>query len=119
MYHFSLLICYPCSLLNVPIKKHSKIALKSKLNFNSHVDRKIEKCKKTIGLTRRLSVNLLWNALLAIYKSIIRPPPDDSDILFDEANNENFQNKIEKAQYKACLAITGVIKGTSKEKSCD
>ena len=27
-----------------------------------------------------------------------------------------FKNKIEKLQYKACLAITGAIQGTSKEK---
>ena len=31
------------------------------------------------------------------------------NILYDEPNNENFQNKIEEVQYKACLAITDTI----------
>ena len=67
-----------------------------------------------IGLIRGLSVNLL-----SIYKSFIRPNLDYGDILYDKANNENFQNKIEKLQYRACLAITGAIQGTSREKNCD
>ena len=61
---------------------------------------------KLIGLIRRLSVNLPRNALLTIYKSFIRPHLDYGDILYDKPNNENFQNKIEKVQYRACLAIT-------------
>ena len=67
-----------------------------------------------IGLIRGLSVNLL-----TIYKSFIRPNLDYGDILYDKANNENFQNKIEKLQYRACLAITGAIQGTSREKNYD
>ena len=34
-------------------------------------------------------------------------------------NNENFQNKIERIQYRAGLAITGAIQGTSREKVYD
>ena len=68
------------------------------------------------GLIRRLSVNLPQNALLTIYKSFSRPHLDDGDILYDKPNNENFQNKIEKVQYRACLAITGALQGTSREK---
>ena len=30
-----------------------------------------------------------------------------------------FQNKVEKVQYKACLAITGAIQGTSRQKIYD
>ena len=37
------------------------------------------------------------------------------DILYDKPNNENFQNKIEKVHYRACLAITGGIQGTPKQ----
>ena len=67
-----------------------------------------------IGLIRGLSVNLL-----SIYKSFIRPNLDYGDILYDKTNNENFQNKIAKLQYRACLAITGAIQGTSREKNYD
>ena len=30
-------------------------------------------------------------------------------------HNESFKNKIENVQYKACIAITGAIQGTSRE----
>ena len=29
--------------------------------------------------------------------------------------NESFTSKLERVQYKACLAITGAIQGTSRE----
>ena len=90
-----------------PSQKHLGIVLDSKLNFSSHVDDKIKKCNKLIGLIRRLSVNLPRKALLTIYKSIIRPHLDYGDILYDKPNNVNFQDQIEKVQYSACLAITG------------
>ena len=36
--------------------------------------------------------------------------------MYDKPNNETFINKTEKAQYDAALAITGAIRGTSREK---
>ena len=30
------------------------------------------------------------------------------DNLYDKPNNENFQNKIEKLQFRACLAIRNI-----------
>ena len=72
-----------------------------------------------LGLFRRLSINLPRNALLAIYKSFVRPHFDYGDILYDKPSNENFQNKLEKVQYRACLAITGAIQGTSRTKLYD
>ena len=77
---------------------------------------KIKKCNKLICLIRRLSVNVPRSALLTIYKLFIRPHLDYGDILYNEPENENFQNKSEKVQYRACLAITGTIHGTSKQK---
>ena len=37
-------------------------------------------------------------------------------ILYMKPDNETFINKIEKAQYDTALAITGAIRGTSREK---
>ena len=85
------------------------IVFDSKLNFNTHIDQKIKKCNKLIGLMKRLSVNLPRSALLTIYKSFIRPHLEYDDILYDKPDNESFQNKIEKVQYKAFLARTGAI----------
>ena len=77
-------------------QKHLGVVLDSNLNFNTHIDQKIKKCNKMIGLIRRLSVNLRRNALLTIYKSFIRPHFDYGDTLYDKPSNNNFQNKMEK-----------------------
>ena len=68
---------------------------------------------------RRLSVNAPRKALLTIYQSFIRPHLDYGDILYDKPENKNFQNKLEKVQYRACLAITGAIPGISRQRLYD
>ena len=68
-----------------------------------------------IGVIERLLVNLPDNALLRIYNSFIRLHLDYGDIIYDKTNNDSFKNKIENIQYKACIAITGAIQGTSRE----
>ena len=76
-----------------------------------------KKCNKLIGLIGRPSVNLPRNALLTMYESFNRPHLGYSDISYNKLNNETFLNKIEKLQYSACLAISGAIQTTSKEKN--
>ena len=95
------------------------VVLDSNLNISTHIDQKIKKCNKMIGVIRRLSVNLPRNALLAIYKSFIRPHLDYGDILYGKPSNGTFQNKIEKVQYRARLAITSGLQGTSRERLYD
>ena len=41
---------------------------------------------------------------------------DYGDIFYDKPNNENFQNKLEKLQYRACFTITGAMQGISRAK---
>ena len=53
--------------------------------------------------------------LIMIYKSHIRPHLDYGDIIYDQPHIHSSMNKFE-SQYKAALAITGAIKGTSKER---
>ena len=77
-----------------PHQKHLAIILDSKLDFNVHVDNKIKKCFRMIGIIKRLSVSVPRKALLTIYKSFIRPHLDFEDILYDEPGNQNFQNKL-------------------------
>ena len=52
-------------------------------------------------------------------QSFIRSHLDYGDILYDKPGNQIFQNKLEKVQYKECLAITGAIQGTSRQKIYD
>ena len=53
---------------------------------------------------------------MTLYKFFIRPHFDYGDIIYDQPFNNFFQNKIESIQYNECLAITGAIRGTSKER---
>ena len=68
------------------------------------------------GLIEKSSIHLPREALLRIYKSFVRPNLDYGDIIFDKPNNESFKSKIESIQYKTCVAITGAIQGTSRER---
>ena len=56
------------------------------------------------------------SALITLYKAFVRPHLDYGDILYDQARNESFHLKLECIQYNACLAITGAMHGSSREK---
>ena len=74
------------------------------------------KINKTIELLRKLQNVLPRAALIRIYKPFVRPHLDYDDILYDQVFNLFFQQKLESIQYGVCLAITGAIRGTSREK---
>ena len=48
--------------------------------------------------------------------SFVKPNLDYGDIIFDKPNNESFKSRIESIQYKACVAITGAMQETSRER---
>ena len=48
--------------------------------------------------------------------AFVRPHLDYGDILYDQAFNNSFHDRLESFQNNACLAITGAISGTSREK---
>ena len=104
------------NMVSFPSVKHLGMLLDSRLNFNEHVHRKTNKCYKIIGLIKKFSIYLPREALLRIYKSFAIPNLDYGDIIFDKPNNGSFKSKIESIQYKACIAITGAIQGTSRER---
>ena len=54
-------------------------------------------------------------ALLTIYKCFIRPHLNYGDITYDQAYNLPFHQKLELIQYHATLALTGAIRGSSRE----
>ena len=89
-----------------------------------------------VGVIRRLCHYLPRKSMIQIYKSFIRPHLDYCYIVYHKPlhdifsseyysekassdplhNNEQFTNKIEAVQYNSALAITGCIRGTSREK---
>ena len=97
-------------------QKHLGIILDSKLTFEDHYKTVLSKTNRTIGLLRKLQDLLPREALITIYKAFVRPHLDYGDVLLDQAFNVSFHEKLESIQYNACLALTGTISGTSKEK---
>ena len=120
--HKNSAICHPILYFNdhpvkiAPFQKHLGLVLDNKLNFDRHLNEKICKSNKIIGLIKRLSLYLPRKRLLSIYKSFVRPHLDYGDVIYDRPHNETFCNQIESVQYNAALAITGAIKGTSRDR---
>ena len=56
------------------------------------------------------------SALITLYKAFVRPQLDYGDVLYDQAHNVSFHQKLESLQYSDCLAITGAIRDSSREK---
>ena len=96
-------------------QKHLGLILDSKLDFQEHIDNKINKCNRIIGIMKRLLSVISRKNLLTIYKSFVRPHLDYADIIYDNPFNDSFKEKIERVQYNASLVTTGTIKGTSQE----
>ena len=71
-------------------------------------------CK--VSIIKKLRHTLPRKSLLTIYKAFLRPHIDYGDVIYDQSSNESFCEKLESVQYKAALAITGAIQGTSIEK---
>ena len=87
-----------------------------RLAFDEHLSEKISKANRGICAIKRLYNSLPRKSLLSIFQSFVRPHLDYADVAYNQPFNSSFCQKIESIQYNACLAITGAIKGTSREK---
>ena len=97
-------------------QKHLGVTLDFKLTFEVHLNNVLAKVNKAVGLLRKLRNILPRTTLITIYKTFIPPDKDSGDVLYDQASNNSFIEKLESIQYNACLALTGAIRSTSKEK---
>ena len=89
-------------------QKHLGILLDSELAFEEYYQTILSKTNRTIGLSCKLQSLLPSAALITIYKAFVRPHLDYNDVLYDQ--------KLQSIQYNSCLALTGEIRGISKEK---
>ena len=96
-------------------QKNLGIHIDEELTFKHHINEKVNKTNKGIGIICKLNNILPRSALLTIYRSFIRPHLDYGDVIYDQPENESFSSKIESVQYNASLAMTGAIRGTSQE----
>ena len=93
------------------------VILGLKLTFEEHLNNVLAKVNRAVGLLLKLRNLLPRTTLITIYKAFIRPYLDYGDLLYHEAFNNSFKEKLKSIQYNSCLALTGPIRGTSKEKS--
>ena len=80
----------------ISLQKHLRLILDEELNFNEHLESKINKCYKIINFLKWLSNKLPRDALLRIYKPIVRSHIDYGDIVYDKPNNESFTSRLER-----------------------
>ena len=97
-------------------QKYLGIILDWKLTFKDHYKTVFSQTNRTIGLLRKLQKLLSREALITICKAFVRPHLDYGDVLFDQAFSASSHEKLESIPYNACLVLTGIIRGTSKEK---
>ena len=75
-------------------QKHLGIILDEKLNFKSHIDEVLTKASEGIAVIKKLRNSLRRKSFITIYKEIVRPHLDYGDILYDQANNATFCQKL-------------------------
>ena len=107
--------------------KHLGLLLDSGLSFDKHLNGKIIKAKKNLGLIKFLSRFLPVKTLDQMYKALVRSHLDYCDIIYHIPSKQDqfggilnsLMAKAERIQYQAALAITGAWKGTNRSKLYD
>ena len=87
--------------------------LDTNLNFQEHIKNLLTKVNQAIEFLRKLQNILPWGSLPTI---LVKPHLDYGDVIYDQSFNNTFHQKMESIQYNAALAITGAIRGSSREK---
>ena len=104
------------NVIQVTSQKHLGIILDTWLSFEKHLETLLCKKNNTIGLPRKLQNLLPRTTLITLYKAFACLHLDYGDIIYDQARNGSFHEKLESFQYNAWLANTRAIRGSSKEK---
>lgn len=71
----------------------------AKLDFKIHLQNLFNKVNETIELLCKLHNTLLRASLITFYKSFKRPHLDYEGVIYDEAYNSCFHQKIESVEY--------------------
>ena len=75
-----------------------RLTLNNRLIFDKHLRNMSDKISKTIGFLWKLQNILPKPAILIIYKCFIRPHLNYCDIIYDQAYNLSFHQKLESIQ---------------------
>ena len=106
--------------------KHLGLTVQPSLSFAKHINEKIKKAKKNIGIIKHLNSVLPFLSLKQMYIALVRSHLEYCDIIFHippkihppplGMSLHDHMEKIEKVQYQAGLAVTGAWQGTSRIK---
>ena len=105
-------------------QKHLGLILDSKLSFEKHLNEKMIKAKKNLGIMKHLSKFLPIKTLDQMYKALVRPHLDYCDIIYHKPSTQtqlgvvlnSLMEKAERIQYQAGLVVTGAWKTSSRSK---
>ena len=107
-------------------QKHLGLTLDSKLSFERHLNEKIMKAKRIVGIIKYLSSFLPLKTLDQMYKALVRSHLDYCDTIYHmpALNNQinlgvpltSLMETVERTQYQAALAITGAWQGSNQSK---
>ena len=110
-------------------QKHLGFILDSVLSFEKHLNEKIMKAEKNVGILKYPSNFLPLKSLDQMYKSFVRPHLDYCDVIYHlppllhqaplGVTLNSYMEKVERVQYQAALAITGAWNGSSRIKLYD
>ena len=93
VYHLPL-IFNNSTVQHILTQRYFGIHLDKELTFKRHINEKINKANKGIGIIRKIKNILLRSALLTLYRSFVRPHLDYGDVTYDKPENESFITKI-------------------------
>ncbi len=102
------------------------LILQPSLTFAKHINEKIKKAKKNIGIIKHLNSVLPFLSLKQMYIALVRSHLEYCDVIFHippkihppplGMSLHDHMEKLEKVQYQAGLAVTGAWQGTSRIK---
>ena len=105
-------------------QKYSGRTLDSSLSFDKHLEEKIKKAKKNVGILKHLSKFLPIKTLDQMYKALVRSHLDYFEMIYHTpavfnqpplgVTLNSQMEKVERIQYQVALAITGAWQGTNR-----
>ena len=113
------------AIANVNDQKHLGLILDSRLSFEKHLNEKVIKAKKHVGI-KHPSKFLPLKTLAQMYKVLVHSHLDYCAIVYDMQSKQNQAplgmtlnsviEKVEIIQYQSSLAISGAWHGSSRTK---
>ena len=100
-------LTYP-TLQPVEDEKDLGVIVDSKLNFHKHMNAKISKANKMLGIVRRTFKHMNSDIFKICYKSIIRPHLEYGSIIWSPHTKE-YQDKVEKLQRRATKIVPALF----------